>query len=150
MYPDVKLIIAHYGRAYTASVFERGAKALGEYMKALYFDMGAVLNPEVLRMSMDVMDRKHIMWATDLPVFQFHGRRRWTEDMYVNLCREDFPWNKHLESPEVEAEYTFFLYEQMNNVLNVVEEVGDDDLKQDVFWRNAERILTAATKGEDL
>lgn len=150
-YPDAKLIIAHYGRSYSTGVFEEGARQLGDYMHELTFDMAAVLNPAVLEMAFEVMDPKKIMWGTDLPVFLWHGRRHWTEYKYFNLAREDFKWNRHEESPEVEATYTFFLYEQMKNILDVIDKIGGGkEMAEDIFHRNAERILGAAREGKAL
>lgn len=149
-YPDIKLIVAHLGRCYSTETFETAINLMGrDYMGDLTFDMAAVLNPAVLDMALEVIDHKRFMWGTDLPIFMWHGRRHWTPTQYFNLAREDFPWNKHSEGPEAEAGYTFFLYEQVKNLLDAVERTGEgEELKANVFYKNAERILESALKGE--
>ena len=89
------------------------------YMRELNFDTAAVLNPAVHAMALEVMDPKRILYGTDLLVFLWHGKRRWTQWEYFNLAREDFPWNRHEEGPEAEAGYTFFLYEQLRSILDL-------------------------------
>ncbi|MHB1365869.1 MAG: hypothetical protein ACYCWE_08590 [Eubacteriales bacterium] len=59
---------------------------------------------------LDNVSHERIMYGTDLPVFLWHGRRRWTDDAYYNHAREDIAWNTHYEGRETEARYTFFLY----------------------------------------
>ena len=148
-YPDIKMIVAHFGRCYAVDTFETGLELLGDYTKELTFDLAAVLNPDVLDMAFQAMDHEKILWGTDLPVFMWHGRRRWTRNQYFNLAREDFPWNRHEEDPETEAGYTFFLYEQMRNILDAIERAGEGRrLANAIFYQNATRILEQARKGE--
>lgn len=141
-YPDLKIIIAHFGRSYAVDIFREGAKKLGPYMKELYFDTAAVLNPAVHALAFEAMDPKKILWGTDLPVFLWHGRRRWTKDKYFNLSREEFKWTPHEEPPEREDRYTFFLYEQMKNMLDIIEAVGGGrEMIGDIFHDSAVRLL---------
>jgi hypothetical protein len=58
------------------------------------------------------------------------------------LCREQFSWNTRHESPEVEAGYTLFLYEQMRAILYAMDQHGfDAPQRMAVFRDNTERIL---------
>ena len=65
------------------------------------------------------LDHRRIIYGTDLPMLLWHGKREWDEHGYHNLCREDFSRNKH-KYPQGEAGYTYYLYEQFNNILNVI------------------------------
>lgn len=143
-WPDVRVALAHYGRAFNPVFLEDAARKLGGYMRALHFDCAAVLNPEVHALAFEAMDRKKIMFGSDQPIFMWHGGRRWTRDGYFNLCREDFPWNRHEEGKEREGEYTFFIYEQLANILDRVDATRDAELAEDLFRRNAERIYRLA------
>ncbi len=141
-YPEIEIIVAHYGRSYAPEVFREGARKLGPYMRELNFDTAAVLNPAVHAMALEVMDPKRILYGTDLPVFLWHGKRRWTQWEYFNLAREDFPWNRHEEGPEAEAGYTFFLYEQLRSILDAAEHSGGGrELAEDILHRNAEALF---------
>ncbi len=136
-YPNVRLVLAHFGRCFQHEYFQRGLDALGEDVNRLWFDCAAVLNPKVYELAWKRLDYRRILFGTDLPIFLWHGKREWDEKGYHNLCREDFSWNKHLY-PQEEDSYTFFLYEQLNNILNIF---GDDtEVLQHIFSKNAESV----------
>ena len=141
-YPDIKIIIAHCGRSYAVDTIRRGLEGLGSHAGDFLYDLAAVLNPEVLRRVFDRLPHDQIFYGTDLPVFLWHGRRRWTDTEYFNLCREDFWWNKHEEGAETEAKYTFFLYEQLRNLLDVTDEFEGQALREKIFYENANRLVS--------
>ena len=148
-YPDIKMIIAHMGRCYSEGTFEEAIKLMGDTMEELTFDLSAVLNPAVLDMALEVADHNKLLWGTDLPVFMWHGRRRWTKTAYYNLARENFPWNQHTEEPQLESGYTFFLYEQCRNILDAIDRThAGASLREAVFYRNSLRLFESARKGE--
>ncbi len=141
-YPKLKMIIAHFGRCFMLPYFKSAIEALGEDIHSFWFDTAAVLNPQVFEAAMDVLDPDKILYGSDQPIFLWHGKRRWTDEKYFNLCREDFPWNKHEEGFEAEKDYTFFVYEQMNNILNALEKTGmGDGVKCGIFGGNAKKLL---------
>lgn len=141
-YPDIKLIIAHCGRSYAINVIKNAHKKLGSMLGEFQYDLAAVLNPQVLRYMLENVTHENLMYGTDLPVFLWHGRRRWTDDEYFNLAREDFQWNKHSEGAQTEKGYTFFLYEQLKNILDVCDEFGGHDTAEKIFYKNAANYFT--------
>ena len=83
-----------------------------------------------------------ILFGLDMPILLFHGSRRWTETTYQNVCREELPWNKHTEGKDAEAKYTHFVYELVNSILNVMDQLGKgEDYKKGFFSGNAERLF---------
>lgn len=136
-YPDIKLIIAHCGRSYSMYYIEEAYKKLNSMMNEFYYDLSAVLNPNVLEFMFNHVSHDRIMYGTDLPVFLWHGKRRWTYTEYFNLVREEFKFNKHEEGIEAESKYTLFLYEQLKNILDVVYKFGDIELANKIFYNNA-------------
>ena len=139
-YPSIKLVLAHFGRCFNPIYFERGLDQLGSDLPALYFDTAAVLNPQVHQMALERLSIRQILFGTDLPIMLWHGRRRWTETEYINLCREDFSWNRHLE-PEAEAGYTLFVYEQIKAMLDTLAAADDPQQAiQAVFHDNAAAV----------
>ncbi|MDR1566389.1 MAG: amidohydrolase family protein [Treponema sp.] len=142
-FPKLKIVIAHLGRSFNLCYFEKAAEILGDDIHHFWFDTAAVMNPQVHKLAMQILHPDRILYGLDLPVFLFHGSRRWTETGYYNVCREDLPWNKHIEGKEAEAKYTFFVYEQVNNILNTMEELGKDEAyKQGFFYNNAEKLFS--------
>lgn len=123
-YPDLKISIAHMGRCFTPYHFESAIKKLGEDAAGFWFDTAAVLNLEVHKAALSLLDYRRILFGTDEPIFLWHGKRTWTRTTYNNLAREDFAWNKHVEAKEKEAAYTLFVYEQINNILSAIENAG--------------------------
>ena len=139
-YPSLKLVLAHFGRCFNPIYFERGLDQLGSDLPALYFDTAAVLNPQVHQMALERLSIRQILFGTDLPIMLWHGRRRWTETEYINLCREHFSWNKHLE-PDAEAGYTLFVYEQIKAMLDTLAAARDPQQAiQAVFHDNAAAV----------
>ena len=148
-FPKLKIIIAHLGRCFNPCYFEKAAKMLGEAIHHFWFDTSAVMNPQVLKMAMEILHEDRIIFGLDMPILLFHGSRRWTETTYQNVCREDLPWNKHTEGKEAEDKYTFFIYEQINNILNAMEELGKgENYKKAFFFDNAERLFCSCITNE--
>ena len=144
-YPDLKLCIAHFGRCFTPYHFEQALEKMGSDARWLYFDTAAVSNPEVYRIAFRELDPGHILFGTDEPIFLWHGKRTWTKTAYHNLAREDFPWNGHGEGKDAEVKYTFYVYEQVNHLLNAAEEAGFGQTElENLFGGNAARLLGVA------
>lgn len=136
-YPNVKPVIAHFGRCFCVETFKKALSLLGGDAGGLWFDTAAVLNPEVYETAFEKINFKKILFGTDLPIMLWHGRREWRGGAYFNLCRENFSWNTH-KYPDEESGYTFFVYEQLNNILNVVG--GDAEALDAVFGGNAAEV----------
>ena len=140
-YPDIKIVLAHCGRCYCTATLERAKEKMGEDFSAFYYDIAAVINPEVIEYMITNVSPDSLLYGTDLPIFLWHGRRKWEGEKYYNFAREDFDWNRHAEGAEAEKSYTFFLYEQLKNVLDVTDRMGGRETAQKIFHDNAIRIL---------
>ena len=133
-YPGVKLVIAHFGRCFNSEYFEAALQKLGGDVHRIWFDCAAVLNSKVYGLAFDHLDHRRILFGTDLPIMLWHGTREWDGDGYHNLCREDFSWNQH-KCPEREGRYTYFVYEQVNTILDIIG--NDSAVCSAVFHDNA-------------
>lgn len=141
-FPDIHIILAHFGRSFTTEIFNQGITALGEDLKGFYFDTAAVVNPGVHQMAMEQLDSRQILFGTDFPIMTWHGMREWYTDTPTNYCRENFGWNRHEKGAEAEAEFTFIAYVQLKNMLDAI---GNDYIrKEQIFYKNA---LDAFRKG---
>ena len=83
-YPDLVIIIAHFGRSFCPFFLEEGLGKLGN-AEGFFFDTSAVLNPEVYDIALTQLDPEQILFGTDMPITLFHGKREWTERTYINL-----------------------------------------------------------------
>ena len=141
-YPDITIILAHLGRSFCPYYLREGMDIMGDDINGFYFDTSAVINPDVYRLAFEKLDRTRMMFGTDAPILYWHGKRSWTERVYQNLCRENYCWNRHIEGAEREGKYVFVMYEQMNNILNVMDEfVFTDDEKHAFFAGNAKKVM---------
>ncbi len=144
-YPDVTIIIAHFGRAFCPVYLEKGLDGLGD-LDGFYFDTTAVINPAVYDLALSRIPITHILYGSDMPILLWHGKREWTKYKYTNLCREKFKWNQHRRSKEEESAYTFFLYEQIRSILDSLDKNGCSEKdKSGVFGQNAKRVLGIET-----
>jgi hypothetical protein len=121
-YPNVKVIVAHIGRAYCLSTAQKGLPHLVD--TSLYFDTAANLNPEVFRLALETVGPERILYGSDLPITLMRGFREHRKETYINYTDGDYSWNKNRKSPEEEAKYTFYLYEELRALIEAVKSVG--------------------------
>lgn len=147
-FPGLKLIVAHLGRCYNKYYWDRAMELLGRDAEKFWFDTAGVMNPRVLGDAFSRVDPQRLMFGLDLPIFLWHGTRRWTEKSYQNLCREPLPWKPDVDPPEKQARYTFFVYEQLRNLLDVMDRNGwSGSQKQGFFYGNAAEFFQSCTTG---
>ena len=143
-YPDIQIVIAHFGRSFNPIYLEEALRQMGDGAKDFYYDTAAVLNPEVYRLALERLPHDRILYGSDAPIMLWHGKRRWTERTYHNLAREPYSWNQHEEGEEAERRYSFFLYEQMKVILDETEAMGlGENVKRRLFYENAAGLLGA-------
>jgi predicted TIM-barrel fold metal-dependent hydrolase len=140
-YLEVKLMVAHIGRSFCACFAREGLKHLRDD-PGILFDTVAVLNPEVYHIALNEVGAGRLLYGSDLPVLLMRGMREWEEERYLNYTSGDYPWNTRRKSPEEEAGYTLFLYEQIRAFRTGLERAGMGQTEAEaVFWRNADRLL---------
>ncbi|MDX2111602.1 MAG: amidohydrolase family protein [Verrucomicrobiota bacterium] len=111
-FPDIKLVIAHYGRCYTLAHAEESLPQLAGD-DGLFFDSSAVVNPDVHTYALKTLGTSRIIYGTDNPIFYMRGRRAFAGRSYRNHTNHPFYFNKVREAPEIEANYTLFMYEEL-------------------------------------
>lgn len=146
-YPNVKLIIAHIGRAYAdadvGDAFETLSKS-----KHMLFDFCANTNAIAMRSVLEAVGPKRVMFGTDMPILRMRTRRIVENNTYINLVPKglygDVSGDIHMRDVEgAEADsITFFMYEELNSFKVAAGEVGltRSDL-EDVFFGNAARLF---------
>jgi len=143
-YPRLRLIIAHIGRAYTISYAEPGLQAVGDL--PVYWDFAMNLNTEVLARAMEIIGPDRLLYGSDLPVALMRGMRRHEGDHYINYSDGPYSWNTpaRRQPPEIEAGYTFYLYEQLRAFKQAAERVGWGAAEiARVMHENAEALISA-------
>ena len=144
-YPDIQIVIAHFGRSFNLVYLKEALEQMGDSAADFYYDTAAVLNPEVYELAFSKLPLQRILYGSDAPIMLWHGKRTWTDRTYTNLTSEPYSWNRHLEGAEAESGYTFFLYEQMKVILDTLEHMGlGDGVKEDLFYGITLRLIEGA------
>jgi uncharacterized protein len=141
-YPNVVLVIAHLGRCYTEP-HAREALPLFADDPGIYFDSSAVLNPASHRVALECLGPERILYGSDNPIFYMRGRREYRERNYFNRTNYPFHFNQHREPPEVEANYTLYMYEDLRAIKQACEDLGICERSQieAIFHDNAARLI---------
>jgi len=152
-YPNIKLIIAHVGRAYSNHDVGNAFEVLAE-SKTLYFDFSASTNDWVFEQALHCVGPRRVLFGTDMPILRMRMRRVTEGDHYVNLVPKglygDVSGDRNMGEVEGEEaeKLTFFLYEEIDAFRRAAERVGlsHGDI-EDVFYNNAKEIIKAAEAG---
>jgi len=152
-YPDLKLIVAHVGRAYcdgdVGDAFEVLARS-----ERMCFDISANTNAYVFEQLLRCVGPQRVLFGTDLPITRMRMRRIERDGRYVNLVPRGLygdvagdPNMAEVDGAEAER-LTFFLYEELAAFRRAAEHVGLSPADvQDVFHNNARRLLDGAGFG---
>ena len=144
-YPNIKLIVAHIGRAYCVEDIGNGFDLL-KNTKNLVFDFCANTNAKVFKRVINEFGPQRILYGSDLPITRMRMERIYENGKYVNLVHKgaygDVSDDSTMREIDHETNLTFFLYEQIDAFRRAAEATGltDQDIK-DVFYNNAKKLL---------
>lgn len=146
-YPDIRLIIAHVGRAYCPEDIGDAFKILAK-TKKMCFDISANTNEETFRQLLETVGPKRVLFGSDLPILRMRTHRICEHGKYINLVPKgmygDVSTDSHLREVEGEEaeKLTFFMYEELDAFRRAAQATGLDaaDIK-DVFYNNAGQLL---------
>ena len=137
----IKIVIAHIGRAYCLPAAQRGLPRLVE-RQGLYFDTSANLNAEVFQYALETIGPDHLLFGSDLPVTLMRGKREHIGEQYINWTDGAYSWNLNRKGPDEEANYTFYLYEQLRALIKAVERSGLGlEALEKILYSNSARLL---------
>jgi len=137
-YPRVKLVIAHIGRAYCLPTAMRGLPALADD-NGIFFDTAANLNADVFAYALDAVGPGRLLFGSDLPITTMRGVREHVGEQYINFTSANYSWNTRRKSPDAEARYTFFLYEELRALIGAAGRcgLGRDDVARIMYGNGA-------------
>ncbi len=143
-YPDITVIVAHIGRAFCLPTAERGLPHFVD-RERICFDTSANLNADVLQYAIETIGPDRIIYGSDLPITLMHGVREYAGETYTNYTDEPFTWNVNRKTPQEEAKYTYYLYEELRALIAAVHRAGmGRNAMEKMMYGNAARLL----KGE--
>ena len=144
-YPDLKLVVAHIGRAYAPEDIGDAFDYLKE-TKNLVFDFCANTLSEAMYRCIEAVGPQRILFGTDMPIAKMRMRRVTKDGFYYNIVPKglygDVSSDPHMIEYEDGSEITNFTYEQVKAFKRAAEELGlsKKDV-EDAFYGNAARIL---------
>ena len=152
-FPNVRLIVAHIGRAYVKEDIGNAFEVLEEVLPNLMWDFSANCCEYAITELIRHAGPKHVMFGTDMPILRMRTHRIEENGTYINLVPPgiygDSSVDPHLrEVSEEEAEkITFFVYEELLSFKRACKTLGVS--KQDVedmMYNNAFELIEGARK----
>ncbi len=149
-YPNVRLIIAHVGRAYCEEDMGDSLEVLGRETQNMLFDFSANTNAVVFAELIRRISPRRILFGSDLPIVRMRCHRVCEQGRYINCVPQglygDVSVDSHMREVDGPAAstITFFLYEEILAFKAAAEATGlaKQDVA-DVFCHNAERLLAS-------
>ena len=151
-YPDIKLIIAHVGRAYCKEDVDNAFEVLKPAKKML-FDFSANTNAWVFEQLIKAVGPKRVLFGSDLPILRMRMRRICEDGRYINIVPKglygDVSGDKNMREVEgKEAEkLTFFMYEELKAFKQAAEATGLSRAEiEDIFFNNAKGLINSVKR----
>ena len=151
-FPNIRLIIAHIGRAYTKEDVGNAFETLDQVPDLMY-DFCANCCEYAITEVIRHAGVKHVMYGTDMPILRMRTRRIEENGTYINLVPPglygDPKQDKHLRevSAEEAEKITFFLYEELLAFKRAAKTLGlsRQDI-EDIMYNNAHDLIEGARK----
>ncbi len=146
-YPNIKLIVAHLGRAYADEDLGDALEYLKNSQKTIW-DFTANTNQQVMEKVLELYGPDRFIYGTDFPIFRMKARRTVENGFYINEIPKgslgDVSADPHMrEIPYPEAEkITFFIYEEILSCKNACKTLGlgKEDV-QKIFCDNSKALF---------
>lgn len=149
-YPNVRLVVAHIGRAYCKEDVGEAFDVLKETAR-MHFDISANTNTWVMAELIRVVGAQRILFGSDLPILRMRMRRICEDGTYINLVPPgrygDVGEDAHMREVSEEAgrHLTFFLYEEILAFREAAAATGLTTAEvADIFYHNAARCFDIA------
>ena len=99
--------------------------------------------PASHRVALQHLGPQRLLYGSDNPILYMRGRRQYRGRSYVNRTSYPFHFNQDREPPDVEAQYTLFMYEDLRAIKQACEELGitERGAIEAIFYDNAARLI---------
>jgi len=151
-FPNVRLIVAHIGRAYTKADVGDAFTYLTQAPDLMYDFCANCCEYAITELIRNV-GVKHVMFGLDLPILRMRTHRIEENGTYINLIPPglygDPSQDSHLRevSPEEAEKITFFAYEELLALKRAAKTLGlsKEDI-EDIMHNNAVNLIEGARK----
>ncbi len=143
-YPDLKLVVAHVGRAYAKEDIGDAFNIL-KNTKNILFDFTANVCDDAIRACLEAVGPDRLMFGTDLPIAKMHMYRVTENGVYYNIVPRgeygDVSGDPHMRESD-EYKITTMMYEQIRAMKRCAAELKlrDGDVEK-IFYKNADKLF---------
>lgn len=143
-YPNLKLIVAHIGRAYAKEDIGDAFDVL-KNTKNLVFDFTANVCDDAIKACIDAVGTKRLMFGSDLPIAFMRMYRVVENGVYYNVVPRglygDLSEESHMRETD-ETDITFMIYEQILAMKRVAAQMKLSDSQiEDIMFLNAKKLI---------
>lgn len=143
-YPNLKLIVAHIGRAYSVEDLGNAFDIL-KSTKNMLFDFTANLSDDAIRACIEAVGTKRLLFGSDLPISIMRMYRITEKGVYYNIVPRglygDVSDDPHLRETD-EKNITLMIYEQLRAFKRVATQMKLTDAQiEDIMYCNAKSLL---------
>ena len=140
-YPNVKLIVAHIGRAYSPEDLGDALEVLQKNTKNMMFDFCANTYSYAIEKCIDLMGSKRVLFGTDMPIAKMRMYRVSENGTYINVVPRgmygDVSGDPHMRETD-EKDITNFTYEILRAFKKAATNLSlsKEDI-DNIMWKNA-------------
>ncbi len=143
-YPNIKLIVAHIGRAYSKEDIGNAFELL-KNTKNMIFDFTANLCDDAIKACIEAVGTKRLLFGSDLPISAMRMYRIVENGIYYNIVPRglygDVTDDPHMRETD-ETDVTLMFYEQLRALKRCAVEMKlTDSQVEDIMYNNAKQLL---------
>lgn len=148
-YPNLKLIVAHVGRAYSSEDIGDAFNVL-KNTKNMLFDFTANLCDDAIKACIEAVGTERLMFGSDLPISAMRMYRVTENGFYYNVIPKglygDVSSDPHMKETENE-DITLMLYEQLRAFKRVSIDLKLSDKQiENIMYTNAKKLIDSVSK----
>ena len=143
-YPNVKLVVAHIGRAYAPEDIGDAFETL-KHSKNMMFDFCANTLSEAITKCIEAVGTKRVLYGTDLPIAKMRMKRVVENGYYVNIVPRglygDLTNAAHMRETDDTSKMTNFTYEIIRAFKQTAKDLTltKQDV-EDIMYLNAKKL----------
>lgn len=144
-YPNLKLVVAHIGRAYAKEDIGDAFTIL-KNTKNLVFDFTANVCDDAIKACLEAVGSKRLLFGSDLPIAFMRMYRIVENGQYFNVVPKGIYGSDVCNEPHMretdEKDLTFMIYEQILALKRVATEMKlkDSDI-EDIMFLNSKKLI---------
>ncbi len=143
-YPNLKLVVAHIGRAYSKQDIGNAFDLLKD-TKNLVFDFTANLCDDAIKACIEAVGTNRLLFGSDLPIAAMRMYRIVEDGVYYNVVKRgmygDVSDDPHMRETD-ENDVTLMIYEQIRALKRCAFDLKlSDSQVEDIMFNNAKLLL---------